>query len=74
MVYGNKELKVIPNREVVKYMELLTRKEVAEYLKVGLTTADKLINDRHFDGKIKIGRRVLISKEKLEEYLEDNMG
>lgn len=56
------------------YIELLTRKEVADYLKVSLTTADKLINDRHFYGKIMIGRRVLVAKDKLEEYLENNMG
>lgn len=54
-----------------KYM---TRKEVADYLKIGLTSADKLINDKKFDGKIKIGRRVLISKEKLDDYIESQMG
>lgn len=55
-------------------MELLTRQEVADYLKIGLSSVDKLIKDRHFDGRIKIGNRVLISKDKLDEYLTNNMG
>ena len=51
----------------------LTRNEVSQYLKIGLSSVDKLINEKYFDGKIKIGRRVLVSKEKLDEYLENNM-
>lgn len=49
-----------------KNMELMTRKEVAEYLKVCQKTADNLINDKYFDGKLCIGRRVLIVKDKLD--------
>ena len=51
--------------------ELITRKEAAEYMKVCLTTADKIINDVDFDGKMKVGRRVLIDKKKLDAFLED---
>lgn len=49
--------------------EYLTRAEAAKYLKIGLNTLDKLINDGSFKGKIKIGRRVLIDKNKLISYL-----
>lgn len=51
----------------------LTRKEAADYLKICLSSLDKLINDIHFEGRIKIGRRVLISKQKLDTYMENNM-
>lgn len=54
-------------------MELMTRKEVAEYLKVCQKTADMIINDKHFNGKLQVGRRVLIVKEKLEEYINNNI-
>lgn len=37
--------------------------------KIGLSSVDKLINDKHFDGKIQIGRRVLVSKEELDKYI-----
>ena len=51
-------------------MELLTRKEVAQYLKVGLSSVDNLINNRDFNGKIKVGNRVLIDKEDLDSYIK----
>lgn len=54
-------------------MTLITRHEVAKYLKVGLASADKIIRDPRFDGRVKIGRRVLVCKEKLDKYLENNM-
>lgn len=53
--------------------DYLTRHDVAEYLKISLSLVDKLINSRHFHGKIKIGRRVIISKKKLNEFIENNM-
>ena len=52
-------------------MELLTRNGVAEYLKISLRSADKLIQDKDFHGKKYIGRRLLNNKEKLDEYLEN---
>lgn len=51
-------------------MTLMTRKEVAKYLKIGLNSVDGLINKRNFHGKIKIGNRVLIDKDELDKYLE----
>lgn len=53
--------------------DYLTRHDVAEYLKISLSSVDKLINNRHFHGKIRIGRRVIISKKKLNEFIENNM-
>lgn len=63
------------NTDICKSIEsdYLTRIEAAKYLKIGLSSLDTLINKKNFHGKIKIGRRVLISKEKLNEYLKNNM-
>ena len=50
--------------------EYLTRKEVAEYLKIGLNSADRIIRNRSFKGKIKIGRRILIIKSNLDNFIK----
>lgn len=52
---------------------LMTRKEVAKFLKVSLRTADEFIHNRNFDGLIYIGRSVRISKKKLLEYIENHL-
>ena len=51
--------------------EYLTRKEVASYLKIGLSSADKIIRERNFKGKVKIGRRILIIKNELDKYIKE---
>ena len=51
--------------------EYLTRKEVASYLKIGLSSADKIIHKRNFKGKVKIGRRILIIKSELDKYIKE---
>ena len=51
--------------------EYLTRAEVAEYLKIGLSSADKIIKNRRFSGKIKVGRRVLVIKSELDKFLKE---
>lgn len=51
--------------------KLLTRQEVAEYLHVCQRTADRYIHDRYFDGIVRVGRRVLISQNKLNKYIEE---
>ena len=51
--------------------EYLTRAEVAEYLKIGLSSADKIIKNRRFNGKIKVGRRVLVIKSELDKFLTE---
>ena len=50
---------------------LMTRKEVAEYLHVCQRTADRYINGGKFDGIVHVGRRVLVSMNKLEKYIEE---
>ena len=49
--------------------DYLSRQEAA-YIKVCLSTADKIFQEPGFKGRIKIGRSVLISKTKLDEYLK----
>ena len=51
--------------------EYLTRAEVAEYLKIGLSSADKIIKNKRFNGKIKVGRRVLVIKSELDKFLKE---
>ena len=48
---------------------LMSRKEVAEYLGVSLRTVDNIINERGFCGKVYIGRRVMVDKKILNEYI-----
>ena len=52
---------------------LMTRQEVADFLKVSLRTADDFIHNKDFDGLLYIGRSVRISKRKLLEYIEQNL-
>ena len=57
----------------IKMDTLMTRKEVADYLHVCQKTADRYINEKNFDGIIRIGRRVLISKNKLDDYISSKL-
>lgn len=50
-------------------MELMTRQEVADYLKVSLRTVDNIIKDRDFKAAIHIGRNVRIIKSRLNDYI-----
>lgn len=54
--------------------EYLTRKEVATYLKIGLNSADKIIHNRYFKGKVQLGRRVLVIKSELDKFMKDQTG
>lgn len=51
--------------------ELLTRQEVADYLKVSLRTADSFIHRKDFNGLVRIGRNVRVSKLKLLKYINN---
>lgn len=51
--------------------EYLTRKEVATYLKIGLNSADKIIHNRYFKGKVQLGRRVLVIKSELDKFMKN---
>ena len=50
--------------------ELLTRQDVADFLKVSLRTADTFIHNQDFDGLVRVGRSVRVLKSKLIKYLE----
>lgn len=52
---------------------LLTRQEVADYLKVSLKTADEFIHNKDFDGLLYLGRNVRISKNRLLEYIQQRL-
>jgi excisionase family DNA binding protein len=53
--------------------ELMTRQEVADYLKVSLRTVDTLIHKKDFDAMVHIGKNVRIFKSKLIKYLENKI-
>lgn len=52
--------------------ELMTRQEVADYLKVSLKTADAYLHSKDFHGLVHIGRSVRISKRYLLSYIEEH--
>lgn len=52
---------------------LMTRQDVADYLKVSLRTADSFIHRKDFTGLIYIGRNVRISKKILLEYINNHL-
>ena len=54
-------------------MTLLTRKEACAYLKISMRTLDKIINNKKFDGKIKIGRRTLVKQQSLDKFVENSV-
>lgn len=49
---------------------LMTRQEVADFLKVSLRTADTFLRNKDFDGVVHIGRNVRVLKSKLIRYLD----
>ena len=53
--------------------ELLTRQDVADFLKVSLRTADTFIHQKNFEGLLYIGRNVRISKKYLVEYINQHL-
>lgn len=53
--------------------ELLTRQDVADFLKVSLRTADTFIHQKDFEGLLYIGRSVRISKKYLVDYINQHL-
>lgn len=53
--------------------EILTQQELYEYLPLGRTTVQKLLQQKIIPA-IKIGRNYLITKRKLLEWLDENAG
>lgn len=54
-------------------MKLLTRKEVADYLRISQRTADKIIHDKNFQGVVKIGSRIFVPEDYLESWIRNKM-
>ena len=50
--------------------ELMTRQDVADFLKVSLRTADTFIHQKDFEGLVRVGRNVRVLKSKLIKYLK----
>ena len=54
--------------------KILTRRETANYLGIGLTTLDKLISRKHNPlPHIRAGSRVLIPTDALDEWIKAEM-
>ena len=53
--------------------DIMTRQEVADYLKVSLPTADKFIHQKDFEGLLYIGRSVRVSRLYLKQYVQDHL-
>ena len=62
-------------KEVIYLTEdvLMTRQDVADFLRVSLRTADNFIHNKDFSGLFYIGRSVRVSKNALLKYIEDNL-
>lgn len=69
-VIATQYMNEVINVTKVKDISLMTRKETAEYLKVSLRTVDKIIHKKDFLGKVCIGRRVMVDKTILNEYID----
>jgi len=50
-------------------VKLLTRKETAKYLRLGISTIDKLLATKTIK-PVRLGRRVLFRKEDLDRFIE----
>lgn len=54
--------------------QTMTVKEMAESLSIGSVTAYQLVNSEGFYPAFRIGRKILINKERLREWLNDQTG
>lgn len=69
-IYKIRYINEVINVAKTKDINLMTRKETAAYLKVSLRTVDNIIHKKDFLGKVYIGRRVMIDKAILNEYID----
>lgn len=53
------------------YQEILTVKELAEYLRVGHNVAYRLVHSKGFP-TLKLGRKILIPVEELKKWISQN--
>lgn len=54
--------------------KLLTREEAAAYMGVCKVTLDKTISNPDFPAVVRIGRRVFIHREKLDQWIDEKAG
>ena len=60
-----------PNQSLDKMPELLSAKDMSEYLGVSLGTCYKLLKQDDFP-TTRIGKRKVVTRERLTEWLENN--
>ena len=53
--------------------KLITVKEFATEYSIGINKAYELVNSKGFP-KIKIGKKIMIVREKVDEFINDNIG
>ena len=52
---------------------MLTRQEVADILKISISSVNKLIKNKYFYGAYIVNHCIRISEKKLFEYIEENL-
>ena len=57
----------------IKEKVLLTVNEAAEYFGVGHTAIRKFLYDREEEFCVRVGNRLLIKREKFENYIKDEV-
>ena len=51
--------------------QTLTVKEMAETLNIGIVTAYQLVNSEYFYPAFRIGRKILVNRQRLQEWLDE---
>ncbi len=51
--------------------QTLTVKEMAETLNIGIVTASQLVNSELFYPAFRIGRKILVNRQRLQEWLDE---
>ena len=55
----------------MEHKQTMTVKEMAEALSIGSVTAYQLVNSEGFYPAFRIGRKILVNREKLQEWLNE---
>lgn len=62
------------NMDELRKKKLLTRKEAAFYIGIGETNMHFLMHSPDFRAMVRIGGRVFVNREKLDEWLDEKTG
>jgi excisionase family DNA binding protein len=54
--------------------QTLTVKGMAEALNIGIVTAYQLVNSENFYPAFRIGRKILVNRQRLQEWLDEQTG